>query len=193
VRGNWNNVQASLAAFYNYSALGSSVVRDDETGFTLSVARAPARIYGIEGTLDWQPGGGWRLGGTASWQEGEVDIDDVGDFLPLDSYEISAPKFTAYVEHQTTPGWRNRLQLLFIGNRDRAFNAGVDPVGIESYAVVDYISSIQLGGGTLNIGIENLFDNQYFPYLSQLNGGFNNSFRAPNRGRTFSVGYRITF
>ncbi|NCJ08610.1 TonB-dependent receptor [Synechococcales cyanobacterium C] len=192
VRGNWNNVQASLAAFYNFSDLGSIEVVG-ESGFTLSVARAPVRIYGVEGTLDWQPGGGWQLGGTASWQEGETDFDGSGEFLPLDGATISPLKLTAYVEHQTTPGWRNRLQVLFVGSRDRAFNAEVDPIGIESYAVVDYISNIGLGPGTLSIGIENLFDNQYFPGQSQLFGAFSNRFRFPNRGRTFSVNYRITW
>jgi hypothetical protein len=30
------------------------------------------------------------------------------------------------LENQTTPGWRNRLQLLVVGGRDRAFKEDVD-------------------------------------------------------------------
>jgi len=104
--------------------------------------------YGIEGTLDWELTDHWQLGGTLSWNEGDIDPNDDGDFRPISSSDIQPLKVTAYVENQTTPGWNNRLQLLVVGSRDRAFEEDVDPVPIDSYAVLDYISSIKLGSGT---------------------------------------------
>ena len=192
VRGNWQQLQASISGFYNTSELGESFILDNR-GFPIGINRAPQRIYGIEGTIDWQPGGGWQLGGTATWQEGENDVNEDGDYLPLNSSTISPLKLTAYIEHQTTPSWRNRLQLVYIGNRDRAFDEGVDPADIDSYLVLDYIGSIQIGPGTLNVGIENLLDTQYFPVQFQRAGGFDNSERFAARGRSLNVRYVINW
>ena len=192
VRGNWEQVNASISGFYNTSELGESFELD-ERGFPIGINRAPQRIYGVEGTLDWRPGGGWQLGGTATWQEGENDVNQNGDYLPLNSSIISPLKLTTYIQHQTTPGWRNRLQLVYIGNRDRAFDKGVDPVGIDNYLVVDYIGSVKVGPGTLNIGIENLLDTQYFPVQLQRAGGFDNSERFAARGRSLSLRYVLNW
>ncbi|MFP4009733.1 MAG: TonB-dependent siderophore receptor, partial [Spirulinaceae cyanobacterium] len=81
----------------------------------------------------------------------------------------------------------------YVGNRDRAFDAGVDSVGITDYFIVDYISSIQLGRGQLNIGIENLFNAQYVPAQAQFVSGFNEIFGAAGSGTTLRVGYSIQF
>ena len=121
------------------------------------------------------------------------DIDDDGEYQAITSFDISPVKFTAYVEHQTTPGWTNRLQLLAVGDRDRAFDDGVDDIPVDGYLVVDYISSIQLGLGTLEIGIENLFNNQYSTITSQYVGSFDDSSNFAARGRTLSFGYRVTW
>ncbi|MEG4812737.1 TonB-dependent receptor, partial [Microcoleus sp. F8-D3] len=129
----------------------------------------------------------------ATWQEGENDVNQDGDYLPLNSSIISPLKLTTYIQHQTTPGWRNRLQLVYIGNRDRAFDEGVDPVGIDNYLVVDYIGSVKVGPGTLNIGIENLLDTQYFAVQLQRSGGFDNSERFASRGRSLSLRYTLNW
>lgn len=192
VRGNWNNVQASLSGFYNYSDLGANLVNFPGGGF--EIVRAPQRNYGFEATLDWQPGRNWKLGSTLSSIFGENDEDNDDEFLALDSFDIPPLKLTAYVENQTTPGWRNRLQLLYLGNRDRGFEDGSDPVPIEDYLVVDLISGIQLGPGTLLLGIQNLFNNQYQSVAQQLDVGIDGElFNYAERGRTFSVNYRVTW
>jgi len=192
VRGNWEQVQLSLAGFFNESDLGSTIIVNDAG--LLEISRAPERVYGIEGTIDWQPSEKWQLGGTFTWQEGGSDPDDDGEFDPLTSSRISPLKVTAYVENQTTPGWRNRLQITALGERDRASKDGVDPVAIDGFVTFDYISSIKLGAGTLEIGIENVFNDQYFPVFSQITAGEGNeteNFAA--RGRMLRLGYRLTW
>jgi len=195
LRGQWDNVQFSLAGFYNESELGVALVSQEAVVGSVEVARGPERIYGIEATVDWQPSENWQLGGLISWNEGENDLDEDGDFDPLDSFEIQPIKVTAYVENETLPGWRNRLQALFVGGRDRAFDPdeGPDFASVESYFVLDYISSVQLGPGTLQIGIQNLLDEEYFPIASQLSTPFGLNSRVAAPGRTISVGYRVTF
>lgn len=187
IRGRWNTVQFSLAGFYNTSDLGARLVENDRGILTLQ--RAPERIYGVEASMDWQPSDRWQLGAILGWNEGESDADDDGDFQPLNSFEIQPLKLTAYVQNETLPGWSNRLQLLYVGNRDRAFEAGSDPAPIESYVVVDYVSNIDLWGGTLQIGIQNLLDNQYSSVFSQALRDSN----LAEPGRTFTAGYRLTW
>ena len=191
IRGNWRNIQTSLAAFYNESDLGTSFILLPNQRQEL--VRAPERVYGLEATLDVQLARGWQLGSTLTWSEGENDLDDDGDFEALNSIRISPLKLTAYVEHKTTPGWNNRLQLLYSGNRDRAFEDDVDLSPIDSYVTVDYLSSIKIGTGTLRIGIENLFDNQYFPVASQTFGNFNPSVNYAARGRTIGISYSFSW
>ncbi|NEQ29423.1 MAG: TonB-dependent receptor [Leptolyngbya sp. SIO4C5] len=192
-RGQWDDVQFSLAGFYNDSELGVALV--SSPGEPVEVARGPQRIYGVEATIDWQPSPTWQLGGIISWNEGENDLDEDGDFDPLNSFEIQPIKITAYVENETLPGWRNRLQALFVGGRDRAFDPdnGPDFATVESYFLLDYISSIQLGPGTVQIGIQNLLDEEYVPIASQLRGAFGLDSRIAAPGRTISIGYRVTF
>ncbi|PZV20750.1 MAG: TonB-dependent siderophore receptor [Leptolyngbya sp.] len=191
LRGNWNTVQASLAGFYNYSSLGTRFAVS-ESGL-LQTVRSPQRVYGVEGAVDWQPGDGWSLGGTAAWLEGEDDTDEDGDFMALNSIIIPPFKLTAYVENETLPGWRNRLQLLYSGNRDRGFKEGADDAPINSYITLDFLSGVRLGDGELTLGIQNLLNTQYFPVYSQYFAPFFDSTNRAGQGRTVSLSYRTTF
>ncbi|MEM7714924.1 MAG: TonB-dependent siderophore receptor [Cyanobacteria bacterium P01_A01_bin.68] len=183
-RGRWNKVQASLSAFYNESELGTTFTAPG------TVIRAPERIYGVEAALDLKPSPSFSLGGTLTLTGGEIDINDDGNYSALDGFRIPPLKLTAYVENETLPGWSNRLQALFSGNRDLfADNTSFGRRPVDSYFVLDYISSIKMGAGTLQIGVENLLDNQYFPVVSQLQAS--NSSYSAGRGRTLSLRYSV--
>ena len=191
VRFEFNQVQASITGFYNESELGSSL-RVGTDGLT-ELVRAPQRNYGVEATLDWQPSAVWRFGGYFSWNEGENDRDGDGDFEALSSVQVQPYKLGFYVENDTTPGWTNRLQLLAVGDRDRAFNDGVDDFAIDGYVTLDLLSSVQLGQGQLTVGIENLLNNQYLPVSSQERIGITEERRYAAPGMTLSLSYSITF
>ncbi|BAB72355.1 hypothetical protein NIES23_41800 [Trichormus variabilis NIES-23] len=183
IRGQWDTVQASLSAFYNESDLGTTFTAPG------TVIRAPERIYGLEAAIDAQPSSTWQVGGTFTLIGGEIDSNNDGDYESLDGFRIPPLKLTAYVENETLPGWRNRLQALYSGNRE-VFGNNNTAFGrrpVESYLTVDYISSIKLGAGTLQLGLENLFNSQYFPVVSQLQA--NDSAYAAARGRTLSIKY----
>ncbi|KZL47946.1 ligand-gated channel [Nodularia spumigena CENA596] len=185
IRGEWDSVQASLAAFYNESDLGTTFTAPG------TVIRAPERIYGLEAAIDAQASPTWQFGGTFTLIGGEIDRNNDGDYESLDGFRIPPLKLTAYVENETLPGWRNRLQALFSGDREVFANNntsfGRRPV--ESYLTVDYISSVKLGRGTLQVGLENLFNSQYFAVVSQLQP--NDSAYAAARGRTVSIKYSV--
>ncbi|WP_414620453.1 TonB-dependent receptor [Calothrix sp. CCY 0018] len=130
------------------------------------------------------------MGSTLTWSEGEREESEEIGFVAITGYEVSPLKLTAYVENETLPGWSNRLQALYVGSRDRAFDAEVDPIGIDSYLVMDLISSLKLGDGTLSLGVRNLLNNQYLNVTNQINAGFDDSYALASRGRTFTLNYR---
>lgn len=192
IRGQWEKVNFSLAGFYSNSKLSDSIrTITTEEGFQVTeLFRAPQREYGIEATLNWQPNDQWLVGTTLTWQNGE--LEEEGEYVTQSTYVISPLKWTAYIQHQTLPNWRNRLQILALAGRDPGF---YDPARTDGYIVVDYISSIGLGEGTLNIGIENLFNNQYLTPVSQLNAAFDGFAEraSASRGRTITATYRVKF
>ncbi|NEQ31523.1 MAG: TonB-dependent receptor [Leptolyngbya sp. SIO4C5] len=190
IRADFNQLQATLSGFYNESELGSSISIDPATGFGV-VNRAPQRNYGIEATVDWQPDTAWRLGGTFTWNEGENDVDDDGNFDALSSVEVQPVKLGLYLENETTSGWTNRFDLLLIGVRDRALDDGVDTVAPGGYTVVDFSSTVQLGEGQLTLGIGNLFNTEYVSTAGQLITNITQ--RPPAPGRTLSLRYSVNF
>ena len=194
VRGQWKNVQATVAGFYTYSDVGTSF---EVIGVAQGsrVLRAAQRNYGVELAVDWQATEKWQLGSTFTWIEGDLEDTETDDFLAITGYEVAPIKLTAYIENETLPGWSNRLQALYVGNRDRAFEDDVDPIGIDDYFVMDLISSLELGSGELSFGVRNLLNNQYFNVVNQINAGFEegDSFALASRGRTFTLNYRFSF
>jgi iron complex outermembrane receptor protein len=163
-------------------------------------------VRGVELTFDVQPVDGVAVGGTYSWSEGEfwtrVGTDSV--WQPLNSFRIQPSKLTAYVEHEMFGGWKNRLQVLRSGTRNRSYDAflarpGVNPAApafgerrVRSYAVVDLVSTVNAGRGALSVGVRNLLNAQYFPVVSQLMPVGNVSYSAAP-GATLSVGYSVGY
>lgn len=191
VRGIWNNFEVSLAGFYNTSELGTALTIDPILG-TVAV-RAPQRNYGLEFAVDWLPSDRWQLGGSLTWNEGEFDPNDDGDFVALSTVDVQPIRVTLYVENETLPGWRNRLQGLIVGDRSRAFDDGVDGFDIDGYVLVDFFSSVDLGPGRLELGIENIFNQDYLPVDSQERIGIQEARRFAGRGRSLSLRYSLTF
>lgn len=194
-RATWAHLRGSVAAFYNESDLGTT-----SAGLDKGVVRAPERVYGVEATLDAQPLRKLMLGGTFTWTEGENDVNEDGEYVALNSFRIQPLKITGYLQHATRPGWTNRLQVLYSGSRDRAFEERPNPqvVGfgehrVESYVVVDLISTFDVGPGTLRAGIQNLLNRQYYPVVSQLMWNGRNSSYAAAPGATLTLGYTLTY
>ncbi len=191
IRGNWPTVQAELSLFFSESDLGTSLSSPRLASDPILVLRDPERVYGIEASLDTQPFKKWNMGGTLTWMEGKRDADDDGSFETyLLGNRIPPLKLTAYAEHQTLANWRNRFQLLYSGNRNRFDGQrGFGKGKVRDFVLVDWLSTVKLDTGTLQVGVENLFDEQYFPVISQM-FNFNENYSA-GQGRTISATYSI--
>lgn len=188
IKSQWERVQFSLAGFYNESDLGTTFERE-----TFEVIRSPEEVYGVEAVLDYQINPQWQIGSSFSFVEGDNDPDDDGEFTPLTGFRIPPIKLTAYVENETLPGWRNRLQMLYSGARDRAFDEEIDFQEVDDCVVFDLISQIELVKGTLRLGIQNLLNNQYFTAASQLLRLRTNESYTAAPGITFSLQYAVEF
>ncbi|HEX7125813.1 MAG TPA: TonB-dependent receptor [Thermodesulfobacteriota bacterium] len=189
VRGTWPSVDGSLSLFYNESDLGTS-----SGGFNAPVVRAPERVYGLEATLDTRFLADWQAGTSVTWLEGERDPDLDGHYTYLNSFRIPPIKVTAYLEHETRPGWRNRLQALYSGSRGRfGTSTAFGERPLSSYVVLDLISQVEVGPGTLTLAVENLLNRQYFTRESQLlRTGRNDSYAAAE-GASLAVAYSVRY
>lgn len=179
----------SVSAFYSTSELGTSTA-----GFNQPVVRGPERVHGAEAEISFTPQAAWSTGMNASWTEGKSDPNLDGVYTYLNNFRIAAPNATLWLEHRTTNTWTNRLQVLWSGDRDR-FGAstafGERP--IDSYSVVDFLSTLELSRGTLSIAVQNLLDEQYFVRDAQLLRSGRNDSHTAAPGATVRLAWTIRY
>lgn len=190
MRGLWSRVQTTASAFRSTSELGSQVDGN------LKVVRAPERIRGVEATLDVQPAARVDLGGTFTWSEGEFLDRRDSTWKALNGFRISPAKTTAYVAVRPLSRVTTRLQMMHSGSRDAAYLDRITNGGrrVHEYATFDVLGTLNLrAGGSVSVGVENLFNRQYFTTVSQLMTTNTDASRAAARGRVLSVGYRIEY
>ncbi|MFC3052908.1 TonB-dependent receptor [Kordiimonas pumila] len=187
-------VSASIAAFYSTSDLGASF-----DPVTFETVRAPERIWGLELTADVNVTDKLRVGGSFSIQDSKTDADSDGVFEgPLDFSRVPPPMLTTYVEVDFFEGWSARLQsnTLFDESRFTApFNTSQRDV--EGYTLFDLLVSGPFLGGTINLGVENLLNKQYFPLVTLMNCSdspiFDTFCATAAPGAIGSVRYKIEF
>lgn len=184
-----NGLQTSVAAFYSESDNGATF--DD----ALRIRKFEEDIHGIEGAIDYALDARSRIGGTASWAEGERSTAD-GSTTDLDGTRIPPLKLTAHIEHTLAGDWENRLQVTHVGSRDKFPDAeGPDSNldyargEVERYTVIDLISRLPLGPGRLQVSLKNLLNEDYVPAINQ---AFNiPTAYASGPGRTLGMSYAL--
>lgn len=187
-RGNWTVISASVAIYNSTSDQG----RVQTENFGLTLARNEERINGIEVTFD-ASSEIWAGGATLTLTEGEEKAATATEYRDMHGFRIPPLKATAYLEHGVSSSWLNRVQVLYSGSEDYRIN-GVESFGrreVDSYTSLDWISRWQLQNSSVEIGIENLLNEDYFPVYGQLLRSSRNTSHIPARGRTLRVGYRL--
>lgn len=206
-KGDWDNVQSTVAVFYNESDLGLRFT-GDANGTNYAPKRSPEKVYGLEATVDWQPAEQLRTGGSLTWSEGKLDSNSDGSY---DSYlggeRIAPLKLTAYLSHQTSERWSNRIDALYSGDRDRfsAENTAADVDSSDSlkrqfghgkadnFVLFDLTSSYQLANdaGSLHFTVTNLLDEDYYTVESMARN--RDAQYSKGRGRTFGLTYNVNW
>lgn len=182
------NTLATLAVFYTTSKLGD--VQSFNNGLILT--RTKERIYGVEASADWLSDDAvWGAGGSASWMRGREKPDGKG-WQGMTGYRVPPLKLTAYVQYKPTPDWSNRLQATFFDGKDYRLD-GLDSFGrheVSSYTTVDLISQYQVSADDkVSVGIQNLFNRDYYPLYSQLLRNNNNTSHLPAPGAVVTASY----
>lgn len=189
----WNAQRGSLdwsvATFYSTSELGTSTA-----GFNQPIVRAPERVYGAEAEMAWRASDRWSTGGNVAWTEGKSDPNRDGIYTWLNNYRIAAPNASAWIEHQATRSWSNKIQVLWSGERDRfGSRVAFGERPIHPYTVVDLLSTFDLARGTLTVGIQNLLNERYFVRDAQLLRSGRNDSHAAAPGATLRLGWSIRY
>jgi len=181
---------AHLAAYWSDSDLGSRLDFDDATQSYI-VKREATSIRGIEANLAFRLSDSTRLGMAHARTEGRYDSngDDVLD-SDLAGINISPDRTTGYWEQDWSPRVSTRLQGSVSADRDFRFR-GTPAGGFDGYAVFDLQARIAFDAGTLNLGIENLFDRQYISYFSQTTPA-DDDYNA-GRGRALTASWTMRF
>lgn len=186
------NTLGSLALFYTTSKLGD--VQSFNNGLILT--RTKERIYGVEASADWLADDEvWGAGGSATWMQGR-EKPDGKDWQDMTGYRVPPLKLTAYVQYKPTVDWSNRLQATFFDSKDYRLD-GVDSFGrhqVSTYTTVDLISQYRVTPDDLvSVGVQNLFNRDYYPLYSQLLRNNNNSSHLPAPGTVLTATYTHTW
>lgn len=180
--------QGALALFYTTSKLGD--VQSFNNGLILT--RTEERIHGVEGSLDWLSlEETWGLGGTFTWMKGREKPDN-GEWRDMTGFRVPPLKLTAYVQYNPSEAWSNRLQATYFASKDYRLDgqASFGRRDVDGYTTVDLISDYRLSeADKVSLGIQNLFNRDYYPLYSQLLRSNNNTSHLPAPGTTLTVSY----
>ncbi|USA44879.1 TonB-dependent receptor [Acinetobacter sp. C26M] len=187
--GHFGNFSSSFAVFHSTSDLG--VVQAFYNGLILT--RTKEKVTGVEATLDYLDDAKvWGTGGSVTWMKGRETPQNSSAEQDMTGYRIPPLKLTGYISYSPTDTWTNRLQATYFGAEDYRLN-GINSFGrydVKSYATADLLSSFALNKkDTMTIGLENIFNKQYYPLYSQLMRNSNNTSHLVANGVTLKVSY----
>jgi iron complex outermembrane receptor protein len=190
-----NKLRFEATGYISKSSLGANSVYDNGA---FVVVRTPERIYGYELSAEMQVTRALQTGVSYTYTEGKVDADNDGkydgekdEYLP--GQRIAPPKITAHADFSVIPDKLNvLLQYTGIMKRNRfARNSSdsYDPykAPVKAYNLFNTSIGYNFNKNTsLNLGIENMFNADYFTARSQW-GAFNDSY---TKGK--GAAYRLT-
>ena len=179
-RSAFEKLRLEVNAFASHSELGASYRQTDEGDFV--VARSPELVYGAEASLMIEPSDRFNISFTYTYMEGKQDGNENGRFFDgeetdpyLTGSRIAPPKFTQDASYMLTEDWRIAVSSLYSMDRDRFPNSEAFGEGsVTDYFITDLMTSYRLDTVTIELGVENLFNTDYYPAVSQWynQGGF---------------------
>lgn len=189
--GDLQALSYEFALYQSESELGTATVESPPGSGLYVPVRAPQEIWGYELALGYELSESVATGLTYSWVEGE----DPDTGMYLDSRKISPPKFTAFVDWQVSDALQLNASYLLVGDRKRFQPVNGRYLGaegpVESYDLVNVSASYHWQAWQLTVGVENLFNESYFPARAQAftYAGYN----TMGLGRTANVGLNYKF
>ncbi len=172
-----DKIRLQGVGYLSTSDLGVEYVENAETE-RLEAKRTPEIIYGTEWQLDAKITNKFDAGISFSYIEGEADNNDNGSFSDAEDNHLNSLRISPLVvrgnfDYQINDKWKASLFWTFSGDRDRfdpdengEYLYGYAPV--TSFFVANLFTSYQMSKSTsLVLGVENLFNNDYYTVKSQ--------------------------
>ncbi len=186
-----------LTGFISTSKLGAEMVYDAATDL-FNVSRTPERIYGFEATAHYQPVSKVDLNLSFSYVEGKADTGRSGNYNTyLNGRRIAAPKVGSSIAYRPLSGLELQVHYNGVLKRDRfdklpsglyKGNEGI----VKAYHLFNFNAGYRVTRSTmLTLGVENLFNADYFPARSQwfMIPGF----YSKGRGTAFNIGVTVNY
>ncbi len=185
-------LQAEVVYYRNESSLGSTVTQNAVTGEFI-VVRLPEEVQGVEAILEYQFTPELRAGGSFSWIEGERDTDSDGNTdTPLSGQTIPPEKLAAFAEYNWGENWFVRGQVSYVGGRNEFPGSARFGEGeVNSRILADLFVKRASPTGTLQVGVHNLFNSDYFTHTSEIMQLTDRFSKAP--GATLSIEYTVDY
>lgn len=188
-----HNLTLTSAYYISTSKLGANLV---DVGGYLVAQREPENVKGYEITLDYRFSNKLNLGGSYSYVEGKAEFDD-GSKVYLNGSRIAPPKATGFITYKPTSDWNLQLSWVNTGCRDRfelnssgKYNNSEGP--ISTVNLVNFAGSYSFNKNwSLNLGVENLLNNNYYSTVSQYRA--QNAEYVLGNGMTTSLNLRYKF
>ncbi len=159
----------SAAYYISTSKLGVNLV--DVGGF-LVAQREPERVKGYELTLDAAISKQLTVGGSYAYVEGKATLDN-GEKIYLNGSRIAPPKATAFLNYYPTEKLSLQLFWVHTGSRNR-FDLNSKGKYNNSEGPITDVNLFNLSTSytfnptwKLSLGVENLFNTNYYPTVSQ--------------------------
>ena len=183
VGGTWNGERARVhAAYYRSNADRGSLLELSPAGI-FNVQRQRTEIGGLDLSLEVPMAGRWLAGATYSVIEGRFDSnrDDVVD-TDLDGLNIGPNRLSVFLEGGRGP-LGGRLQVARLFARDFSGPAARPDIRFDGYTIGDLSLALTMRSGIVRLGVDNVLNEQYVAYFSQVepNRGAGTFFAGPGR------------
>jgi len=186
---NYTNEQWQVSATTYYSLAEDGANLSLNTGGTYDVVRQRTEIRGAEFTASYQLNDQIRLQALYSMVDGEVDSDGDGSVdSDMDLKNISPDRLMLAMDYDVTDALSTRIQFNTLMDADNEEKSQ----SFEGYSLLDATMRYDLGQyGRLSLAIENLTDEYYVNYFSQIRN--HSSYYFAGKGRNYSLGYEVSF
>ncbi|MEM9988115.1 MAG: TonB-dependent receptor [Pseudomonadota bacterium] len=183
--------EANVSYFWSTSELGQRLV-DNGDGF-FEVRREETEIEGLEISAEYDVTDRVTVGTGYAAIEGSFDSDGDGAVdSDIAGVNISPDRLNLFIAAQPTERWNLRLQTATFF--DREFDDEGDATDFDGYTLVEAFTGVDLGEGRgrLDLGVQNLLNEDYITYYSQSGTTRENRFFA-GRGRTITLRWSASY
>lgn len=189
-RLDWNPVSFELSYYESDSDFGQRLT--EENGVFVA-NREKTEIQGVEMSGSLQVTDAHILDVSYARNRGKSDTDGDGQVdTELTGLNIAPERVTLGWDANWSKGLTTSLHFSHFFSRDFDDQPNPNLQKFDGYSLVDAFLGYALPVGKMNLGIENLLDEDYFTYYSQTARDGNDQY-FKGRGRTLTLGYQVDF